>query len=70
MTLNDAFKKYNDDVLMKRTSSLFDYGYPIRWLKDLKMWGNIEARKLGFFIPDIMIETADATDWELYDKSK
>ena len=41
--------------------------HDIKWLKGLKSWGNEEFRKLGFFIPQFMIDDAEADDWEIYE---
>ena len=62
MKLIEAFEKYSDDRLMKRPYMMF--GRDIAWLKDFHAWGNEDARKLGFMIPDSMIEDANANDWE------
>lgn len=65
MTLDEAFKKYPDTTVMKRKNSLTYQPFNIKWLKQLKAYGNEESRKLGFFIPDGMISDADADDWEV-----
>lgn len=39
--------------------------HKVGWLKGLKGWGNEESRKMGFIIPEFMIEDAKADDWEL-----
>jgi hypothetical protein len=62
MTLDEAFKKYDNDIKMKRNGDIS--AYSISWLKSLKVWGNNESRELGFKIPQFMIEDAKADDWE------
>lgn len=63
MTLDEAFTKYDDQTFLKRPNS--PVMCDIKWLKQLKAWGNQESRSLGFIIPDFMIEDANADDWEL-----
>lgn len=67
MKLEEAFKKYGDEIKMKRTSSRFDCGFSIEFLKMHHAWGNQESRDLGFWISNAMIEDASADDWEIYE---
>lgn len=61
MTLDEAFKKYDDEVELKRPNRM---PHNVAWLKQLKAWGNEESRKMGFGIPQCMIDDAIADDWE------
>lgn len=63
MTLEEAFKKYSNEINLKRPSHLFYYD--ILWLKQLKAWGNEESRDMGYIIPQHMIDDANADDWEI-----
>lgn len=62
MTLDEAFKKYSDDIKLNRPGYM---SHDIAWLKQLKAWGNNESRTLGYIIPQFMIDDANATDWEV-----
>lgn len=63
MKLDEAFEKYDDTTKLKRHG--YNMAYDIAWLKGLKAWGNEESRKLGFIIPQFMIDDANADDWEI-----
>lgn len=67
MTLDEAFEKYSDEIILKRPTRCLPHD--IKWLKQMKIWGNEESRKLGFFIPESMIEDANADDWEIYNET-
>ena len=66
MTLDEIFEKYQDDQKIYRLSDKFMSPKSIEYAKQLKAWGNEKSRKLGYWIPDFMIEGAEATDWCLY----
>lgn len=63
MKLEDAFKLFGNGVTLKRKSKPWISG-EVAWLKGLEKWGTESNRKLGFFIPNEMIEDANANDWE------
>jgi len=63
MKLEEAFEKYDDKVKLKRPN--YNLSFTIRWLKQLKAWGNQESRDMGFLIPQPMIDDANADDWEV-----
>lgn len=63
MKLEEAFEKYDDSIRMKRPSSFS--AYDIKWLKGLHAWGNQESRDMGFWIPQFMIDDANAEDWKI-----
>lgn len=81
MTLDEAFEKFDDTTLLRRRyyverllkrrpdlkeSDIGDSGaHSVEFLKGMKSWGNQESRRLGFLIPDFMIEDANADDWEV-----
>lgn len=68
MTLDEAFKLYDDSVKLKRKVKNRD-GCTIKFLKGLKAWGNQESRDLGFIIPQFMIDDANANDWDVYEQT-
>ena len=65
MTLDEVFEKYSDDKTIIRTSRSHMPPATVKWCKGLKAWGCQEARNMGFFIPQFMIDDAHADDWEL-----
>lgn len=64
MYLSEIFNKYPHDSAMefRRKGRIFSAN--IKWLKQMKAWGNEESRKMGFIIPQFMIDDAEADDWE------
>lgn len=71
---NGFFRRENIDRLKKHRPDLTEEfiieNYPkntVGWLKQLKINGNEESRKLGFIIPQFMIEDANANDWEIFE---
>lgn len=66
MTLDEIFEKYTDEQYILRSSKpAYMSPVTVGWAKGLKAWGNEESRKIGFWIPQFMIEDAQANDWEL-----
>jgi hypothetical protein len=65
MTLTEIFDKHTNDQKIYRTSRLWITPVSIEWAKGLKAWGNEESRSMGFWIPQFMLEDAEADDWEL-----
>lgn len=63
MKLQEAFEKYSDDIYLKRKKGFVSLS--ILDLKDMVAWANEDSRKLGFIIPQCLIEDAQADDWEL-----
>lgn len=74
MTLEEAFEKYSDETILKRKDALEILAADIKWLKGLKawgkVWGNEESRKLGVIVPQLMIDDANANDWEVITQEK
>ena len=76
MKLTEAFKKYADDVKLVRNKKQYNIlgeevprmAADIKFLKGLHAWGNEDSRKLGFIIPDFMIDDAQADDWEVLEE--
>lgn len=66
-SLVNLYKNSPDIDLDKLEKYLKEGGlaHDIEWLKGLKVWGNEESRKMGFLIPQHMIEDANADDWEI-----
>lgn len=70
MTLDEIFEKYTDDKKIYRISRNYMSPKPIAWAKLLKEWGKEELRKEGFWMPEYMVEDANANDWQIYDMDK
>lgn len=66
MNLDEAFLLHDDLAKLKRQSwETHRGGYTVEWLKGLKAWGTAGNRKMGFIIPQFMIDDAQADDWEV-----
>lgn len=63
--LEDKFRpSHFDDEDWKNMLDIGVYSHSIEWLKMIHAIGNEESRKLGFLIPQFMIDDAQADDWE------
>lgn len=79
MKLRKAFKKYDDNTILRRKSygrsigakkrrELIKIGvgsFPIKFLKKLDEYATQKTTKKGLSIQDHMIEDAEAQDWEV-----
>lgn len=66
----DLFPSHYDQALVQSFLEKGLGAYPIYWLKQLIGWGNEESRKMGFIIPQSMIDDANANDWEIIEDLK
>lgn len=41
--------------------------YGIEFFKSLKEWGKEEYRKIGFWVPQFIIDDSNADDWEVFE---
>jgi hypothetical protein len=64
-SFKDTFPEYVDKEKLQEYLESGGGAYDIGWLKKQHARADKELRKLGFIIPDYMIEDANADDWEL-----
>jgi hypothetical protein len=63
-TYKDATQEEKNAAIDQYSKNKF-YHKKISFLKQLYAWGNEESRRMGFGIPDFMIEDAKADDWQI-----
>lgn len=70
MKLDDLIDKYPEHTKVYRTNVKYFPPESLSICKILRAWGDKELIGMGFVVPQLVIDDANADDWEIYEDEK